>query len=122
MLDAVELPVIVRTRGHRLVGIWHSGSPMAVLLNALRSLAVKRAWGTGKIEARPIAFIGPDSIPARQAMIAASKQNRAFNFAQITYANQGTENTGWVTDEDAADLRNRIVKGLEPRFGAQLRS
>ena len=52
--------------------------------------------GRLKIEARPIAFIGPDSIPARQAMIAASAQNRAFNFAQITYANQGTENTGWL--------------------------
>jgi protein-disulfide isomerase len=52
--------------------------------------------GKLKIEARPIAFIGPDSIPARKAMIAASKQNRAFNFAQITYANQGTENTGWL--------------------------
>ena len=52
--------------------------------------------GKLKIEARPLAFIGPDSIPARQAMIAASKQNRAFNFAQITYANQGTENTGWL--------------------------
>jgi protein-disulfide isomerase len=52
--------------------------------------------GKLKIEARPIAFIGPDSIPARQAMIAASEQNRAFNFAQITYANQGTENTGWL--------------------------
>ena len=52
--------------------------------------------GKLKIEARPLAFIGPDSIPARQAMIAASEQNRAFNFAQITYANQGTENTGWL--------------------------
>jgi len=52
--------------------------------------------GKLKIEARPIAFIGPDSIPARKAMIAASQQNRAFNFAQITYANQGTENTGWL--------------------------
>src|SRR5512133_2577445 len=52
--------------------------------------------GKLKIEARPLAFIGPDSIPARKAMIAASQQNRAFNFAQITYANQGTENTGWL--------------------------
>ena len=34
--------------------------------------------GKLKIEARPIAFIGPDSIPARKAMIAASEQNRAF--------------------------------------------
>jgi len=52
--------------------------------------------GKVKIEARPIAFIGPDSIPARKAMIAASEQNRAFNFAQVIYANQGTENTGWL--------------------------
>jgi protein-disulfide isomerase len=52
--------------------------------------------GKLKIEARPIAFIGPDSIPARKAMIAASEQNRAFNFAQVVYANQGTENTGWL--------------------------
>src|SRR3989440_11406611 len=52
--------------------------------------------GKLKIEARPIAFIGPDSIPARKAMIAASEQNRAFNFAQVIYANQGTENTGWL--------------------------
>ncbi len=33
-------PVIVRTRGHRLEGIWHSGSPMAVILNSLRGLHV----------------------------------------------------------------------------------
>jgi protein-disulfide isomerase len=52
--------------------------------------------GKLKIEARPIAFIGPDSFPARKAAIAASEQNRAFNFMQITYANQGTENTGWL--------------------------
>ncbi|GAC1420658.1 MAG: alpha-ketoacid dehydrogenase subunit alpha/beta [Flavisolibacter sp.] len=33
-------PVIIRTRGHRLEGIWHSGSPMAVLINALRGIHV----------------------------------------------------------------------------------
>jgi pyruvate/2-oxoglutarate/acetoin dehydrogenase E1 component/TPP-dependent pyruvate/acetoin dehydrogenase alpha subunit len=31
-------PMIVRTRGHRLEGIWHSGSPMGVLLNGLRGV------------------------------------------------------------------------------------
>jgi len=31
-------PMIVRTRGHRLEGIWHSGSPMAVLINGLRGV------------------------------------------------------------------------------------
>ena len=33
-------PLIVRTRGHRLEGIWHSGSPMGVVLNALRGMHV----------------------------------------------------------------------------------
>ena len=31
-------PAIIRTRGHRLEGIWHSGSPMSVLLGALRGI------------------------------------------------------------------------------------
>ncbi|HRP30711.1 MAG TPA: thiamine pyrophosphate-dependent enzyme [Agriterribacter sp.] len=33
-------PIIVRTRGHRLEGIWHSGSPMALLVNALRGFHI----------------------------------------------------------------------------------
>jgi pyruvate/2-oxoglutarate/acetoin dehydrogenase E1 component/TPP-dependent pyruvate/acetoin dehydrogenase alpha subunit len=33
-------PLIVRTRGHRLEGIWHSGSPMALILSSLRGLHV----------------------------------------------------------------------------------
>jgi 2-oxoisovalerate dehydrogenase E1 component len=35
-----KAPVIIRTKGHRLVGIWHSGSPMAVLLHALRGIYI----------------------------------------------------------------------------------
>lgn len=31
-------PAIIRTRGHRLEGIWHSGSPMGVLINSLRGM------------------------------------------------------------------------------------
>jgi pyruvate/2-oxoglutarate/acetoin dehydrogenase E1 component len=33
-------PLIVRTRGHRLEGIWHSGSPMSAMLGALRGVHV----------------------------------------------------------------------------------
>lgn len=33
-------PIIVRTRGHRLEGIWHSGSPMALLIHALRGFHI----------------------------------------------------------------------------------
>jgi pyruvate/2-oxoglutarate/acetoin dehydrogenase E1 component/TPP-dependent pyruvate/acetoin dehydrogenase alpha subunit len=35
-----SVPVIIRTRGHRLEGIWHSGSPMGVIINALRGMYV----------------------------------------------------------------------------------
>ena len=33
-------PLIVRTRGHRLEGIWHSGSPMGMIINAVRGMHV----------------------------------------------------------------------------------
>lgn len=35
-----KAPLIVRTRGHRLEGIWHSGSPMGTIINALRGIHV----------------------------------------------------------------------------------
>jgi protein-disulfide isomerase len=91
--------------------------------------------GKLKIEARPIAFIGPDSVPARKAAIASAVQNRAFNFMQITYANQGTENTGWLNHtfiEQAAasvpgmdvrrvldDQNSTAVKNATDRIDAQ---
>ena len=33
-----KCPLIVRTRGHRLEGLWHSGSPMGMILNAIRGM------------------------------------------------------------------------------------
>lgn len=33
-------PVIIRTRGHRLEGIWHSGSPLAVMIHSLRGMHI----------------------------------------------------------------------------------
>ena len=35
-----KAPVIIRTRGHRLEGIWHSGSPMGTLINSLRGINI----------------------------------------------------------------------------------
>jgi 2-oxoisovalerate dehydrogenase E1 component len=35
-----KAPLIVRTRGHRLEGVWHAGSPMGVILHALRGMYV----------------------------------------------------------------------------------
>lgn len=35
-----KAPLIIRTRGHRLEGIWHSGSPMGMIVNSLRGIHV----------------------------------------------------------------------------------
>lgn len=35
-----KYPLIIRTRGHRLEGIWHSGSPLGMILNSLRGMNV----------------------------------------------------------------------------------
>ena len=37
-LGRQSVPLIIRTRGHRLEGIWHSGSPMGGLLNFMRGI------------------------------------------------------------------------------------
>jgi protein-disulfide isomerase len=70
--------------------------------------------GKVKVEMRPWAFIGPDSLRGQAATIAAMHQNRAFQFAQLLYFNQGTENTGWLTDSvlafDAASIDGMNVK------------
>jgi protein-disulfide isomerase len=73
--------------------------------------------GKLKVEARPIAIIGPDSERGRRAMIAAERQNRAFNFAQLLYFNQGAENSGWLDDSMVAAAARSIpgvnVKALQ---------
>ena len=35
-----KAPLIISTRGHRLEGIWHSGSPMGMIINAVRGMIV----------------------------------------------------------------------------------
>ncbi|MCI4670410.1 MAG: thiamine pyrophosphate-dependent enzyme [Bacteroidia bacterium] len=35
-----KVPAIIRTRGHRLEGIWHAGSPMGMIVHALRGMHV----------------------------------------------------------------------------------
>jgi protein-disulfide isomerase len=64
--------------------------------------------GKVQVEVKPWAFIGPDSARGQAAMFAAAKQNKAFNFAQILYINQGTENTNWLTDNMVAQAAESI--------------
>lgn len=53
--------------------------------------------GRVRVEARPIVAIGPDSERGVLSSLAAARQDRLFNFAQILYFNQGPENGGWLT-------------------------
>lgn len=70
--------------------------------------------GRLKVEARVLDFIGPDSKRGRNAIIAAGMQDKAFNFAQLLYDNQGTENTGWLDDSIVAQVA-KSIPGLNPR-------
>jgi protein-disulfide isomerase len=67
--------------------------------------------GHVRIEQRLLAFIGPDSVRGRSAALAAGIQNRQFNFTELLYANQGTENTGWL-DEKMVVAAAASIPGL----------
>jgi protein-disulfide isomerase len=55
--------------------------------------------GEAKLEFRNFTIIGPESKPAGAAAIAAGEQGRGWNFVEIFYRNQGSEDSGYVTDE-----------------------
>src|ERR687883_808991 len=55
---------------------------------------------TGKVrlELRLLRFIGPDSDRLARTALAASRQNRMWQFVGLAYARQGRENSGYATD------------------------
>lgn len=55
--------------------------------------------GKVKMEFQTLAFLGPDSLKAGRAAAAAAEQNKLWQFNDIFYNNQGTENSGYVTDK-----------------------
>jgi protein-disulfide isomerase len=71
---------------------------------------VKEYVRTGKVKIRfvGLAFIGPDSEKALLNVLAAGSQGKLFQLADALYANQGDENSGWVTD----DLLKTLATGL----------
>ena len=71
---------------------------------------VKQLVRTGKIRLamRLFGYVGPDSKPAANYAWAAARQNRLHEFTRLWYANQGQENSGYVTDAFA----KRIAAGV----------
>jgi len=69
--------------------------------------------GEAKLDFRNYTIIGPQSTPAGAAAIAAGEQGRGWNYVELFYRNQGTEDSGYADDEfltaiakaaDVADL------------------
>jgi protein-disulfide isomerase len=54
--------------------------------------------GEAKIIFRNFLIIGPQSLPAGAAAIAAGAQGKGWTFLELFYRNQGKENSGYVTD------------------------
>jgi len=63
--------------------------------------------GTADYEFRQFTIIGPDSVSAAKAALAAGEQGRYWSFVELFYRNQGTENSGYVTD----DFLTSVAKG-----------
>jgi protein-disulfide isomerase len=55
--------------------------------------------GEASLTFRNYIIIGPDSVPAGEAALAAGAQGKAWNFIELWYRNQGEENSGYVTEE-----------------------
>jgi len=54
--------------------------------------------GQVKIAFRNFTIIGPQSVPAGAAAIAAGEQSRGWNFVELFYRNQGAEDSGYADD------------------------
>ncbi len=55
--------------------------------------------GKVKLQARTLSFLGPDSVRAAKVAAGAKQQGRLWAFLETFYASQGTENSGYVTDD-----------------------
>ncbi|MGZ4333788.1 MAG: DsbA family protein [Gaiellaceae bacterium] len=86
---------------------WATQTLPAVITRYVRS-------GKVRIVFNGMDFVGPDSETALRAALAAGKQNRFWNVLELLYENQGTENTGWVTDSFLQSL-GEGVPGLDWR-------
>jgi protein-disulfide isomerase len=55
--------------------------------------------GKVKMIYRDFIIIGPESVPAGEAALAAGAQGKGWTFIELWYRNQGEENSGYVTEE-----------------------
>ncbi len=93
--------------------------------NVLPTL-VKRYVRTGQLsmDLRLLTFIGPDSEAAAGAAVAASRENRMWQFTDLFYENQGQENSGYVTPDYVRSIAggsgvtpDEAVRGMQDDVG-----
>jgi len=75
---------------------------------------IRKYVRTGKVKIvfRGLEFVGPDSDTALRAVYSAGQQDKQWNYLHLMFENQGTENTGWVT-EDLIKGVGKAVPGLD---------
>ena len=96
-------------------GVWDRQALPAIVERYVRP-------GTLRAEFRGLAFVGPDSDRGLRALLAAGEQNRLFQAQTLLYANQGAENSGWLSERFVASLA-ASVPGLDAtRLNADLHS
>jgi protein-disulfide isomerase len=71
--------------------------------------------GKVKITFKNLTIIGPESVPAGAAALAAGNQGRGWSYLELFYRNQGKENTGYVTEE----FMKAVAKGAGVKNMAQ---
>ena len=68
--------------------------------------------GNVKVEFRGIPIIGPDSVGGLEAIYAAGDQDKLWDMSELTYMNQGSENSGWL-DDDFVRAAAGSIPGLD---------
>jgi protein-disulfide isomerase len=68
--------------------------------------------GKLKIEFRGLAFLGDDSEKALRFLVVAQEKGKLWEAVELLYENQGSENTGWVTEGLLRAIAREI--GLDP--------
>jgi protein-disulfide isomerase len=78
--------------------------------------------GKVQLTLKPWAFLGPQSDSGRLGLIAASFQNKGFQYAKVLYDNQGQEESGWLNGQMMANIAASVTGLNLPRWQADTNS
>jgi hypothetical protein len=73
---------------------------------------VRRYVRTGRVRIlfRGLAFLGPDSVKALEWTYGAAEQDKLWNVLELLFANQGRENSGWVTQSLLSSVARSVPR------------